>query len=141
MEDEDTRQRLLYAALALLAGLPGLLFGGAVALLGVYAGLVEPGRGTLPVRIVLSGWGLAGLAGALAWLWLSAAFLMQGKSGLRGTASVWWWLLLAGVLTTLPVVALASWLALTQDGEALSLLLLGPPLLLPTALLWHWRRA
>ena len=61
--DERLHKRL-HLALALLFGLPGLLLGGIVALVGVYSGLMQETR--LLSRLLLVCWGAAGALGIVA---------------------------------------------------------------------------
>ncbi|HHA2858244.1 TPA: hypothetical protein ACOFDH_000628 [Stenotrophomonas maltophilia] len=138
---DERRARYLYAALAVLFGLPSLVMGGAAATMLLLMGLGQFGHGTLASVTVMPLWGLAGIAGCLAWLWLSAGFLMQGRAGLQ-VRPVWWWMLLAGGLAALPPLGLALWWGATVHAEGITLLLLGPSMLVPAAmLLWIKRRA
>lgn len=138
---DERRARYLYAALALLFGLPSLVMGGAAATMLLLMGLGQFGHGTLASVTVMPLWGLAGIAGCLAWLWLSAGFLMQGRAGLQ-VRPVWWWMLLAGGLAALPPLGLALWWGATVHAEGITLLLLGPSMLVPAAMLvWIKRRA
>ncbi|MBH1431518.1 hypothetical protein I5U42_09455 [Stenotrophomonas maltophilia] len=131
--------RYLYAAVAALFGLPSLVMGGAAATMLLLMGLGQFGHGTLASVTVMPLWGLAGIAGCLAWLWLSAGFLMQGRAGLR-VRPHWWWMLLAGGLATLPPLGLALWWSATVHAEGFTLLLLGPSMLVPAAMLVWIRR-
>lgn len=138
---DERRLKCLYAALAAVFGLPSLLMGGAAATMLLLMGLGQFGHGTLASVTVMPLWGLAGIAGCLAWLWLSAGYLLQGRAGLQVRA-VWWWLLLAGGLAALPVIWLAAWIGWQEVGSALEVLMLGPSLLVPAAMLvWLKRRA
>lgn len=138
---DERRARYLYAALAVLFGLPSLVMGGAAATMLLLMGLGQFGHGTLASVTVMPLWGLAGIAGCLAWLWLSAGFLMQGRAGLQ-VRPVWWWMLLAGGLAALPPLGLALWWGATVHAEGITLLLLGPSMLVPAAMLvWIKRRA
>ncbi|MFV1847212.1 hypothetical protein ACNJRW_13565 [Stenotrophomonas maltophilia] len=138
---DERRLKYLYAALAVVFGLPSLVMGGAAATMLLLMGLGQFGHGTLASVTVMPLWGLAGIAGCLAWLWLSAGYLLQGRAGLQVRA-VWWWLLLAGGLAALPVIWLAAWIGWQEVGSALEVLMLGPSLLVPAAMLvWLKRRA
>lgn len=138
---DERRARYLYAALAVLFGLPSLVMGGAAATMLLLMGLGQFGHGTLASVTVMPLWGLTGIAGCLAWLWLSAGFLMQGRAGLQ-VRPVWWWMLLAGALAALPPLGLALWWGATVHAEGITLLLLGPSMLVPAAMLvWIKRRA
>ena len=138
---DERRARYLYAALALLFGLPSLVMGGAAATMLLLVGLGQFGHGTLASVTVMPLWGLAGIAGCLAWLWLSAGFLLQGRAGLQ-VRPVWWWMLLAGGLAALPPLGLALWWGIAVNAEGIGVLLLGPSMLVPAAMLvWIKRRA
>ncbi|ARZ73228.1 hypothetical protein CCR98_03185 [Stenotrophomonas sp. WZN-1] len=138
---DERRARYLYAALALLFGLPSLVMGGAAATMLLLVGLGQFGHGTLTSVTVMPLWGLSGIAGCLAWLWLSAGFLLQGRAGLQ-VRPVWWWMLLAGGLAALPPLGLALWWGIAVNAEGVGLLLLGPSMLVPAAMLvWIKRRA
>ncbi len=138
---DERRARYLYTALAVLFGLPSLVMGGAAATMLLLMGLGQFGHGTLASVTVMPLWGLAGIAGCLAWLWLSAGFLMQGRAGLQ-VRPVWWWMLLAGGLAALPPLGLALWWGIAVNAEGITLLLLGPSMLAPAAMLvWIKRRA
>ncbi|HYQ22387.1 hypothetical protein [Stenotrophomonas sp.] len=137
--DERLHKRL-HLALALLFGLPGLLLGGTVALVGVYSGLAQETR--LLSRLLLVCWGTAGALGIVAWLRIGADFLLQGRSGLQAVGRAWWALLLLGALAAVPFAVLGVVVGLTERAEGLGLLLFGPPLLLPAAHLagLRWRQ-
>lgn len=138
---DERHLKYLYAALAVLFGLPSLAMGGAAATLLLLMGLGQFGHGTLASVTVMPLWGLAGIAGCLAWLWLSAGFLMQGRAGLH-VHRLWWWMLLAGGLAALPPLGLALWWGAIVHAEGIGLLLLGPSMLVPAAMLaWIKRRA
>jgi len=94
---DERHLKYLYTALAVLFGLPSLVMGGAAATMLLLMGLGQFGHGTLASVTVMPLWGLAGIAGCLAWLWLSAGFLLQGRAGLH-VHRLWWWMLLAGGL-------------------------------------------
>ncbi len=105
--DERMDERLhkrLHLVQALLFGLPGVLLGGTVALVGVYSGLTQETR--LPSRLLLVCWGTAGALGIVAWLYIGAGFLLQGRSGLQAVGRVWWALLALGALAAVPAVVL-----------------------------------
>ncbi|PJL57447.1 hypothetical protein [Stenotrophomonas maltophilia] len=138
---DERRARYLYTALAVLFGLPSLVMGGAAATMLLLMGVGQFGHGTLASVTVMPLWGLAGIAGCVAWLWLSAGFLMQGRAGLQ-VRPVWWWMLLAGGFAALPPLGLALWWGATVHAEGITLLLLGPSMLVPAAMLvWIKRRA
>ncbi|WP_313145332.1 hypothetical protein [Stenotrophomonas sp.] len=137
--DERLHKRL-HLALALLFGLPGLLLGGTVALVGVYSGLMQETR-LLP-RLLLVCWGVAGALGIVAWVRIGADFLLQGRLGMQVMGRVWWALLLLGAFAAIPAVVLGVVVGLTGRAQGFALLLYGPPLLLPAAhLAWlRWRQ-
>ncbi|HFK2921706.1 TPA: hypothetical protein ACGY72_002908 [Stenotrophomonas maltophilia] len=138
---DERRLKYLYIALAVLFGLPSLVMGGAAATMLLLMGLGQFGHGTLASVTVMPLWGLAGIAGCLAWLWLSAGFLLQGRAGLQ-VRPVWWWMLLAGGLAALPPLGLALWWGIAVNAEGIGVLLLGPSMLVPAAMLvWIKRRA
>ncbi len=112
---DERRLKYLYAALAVLLGLPGLAMGGAVAVMFLVVGVQSFGGNRSPDLVPLL-WGLAGVAGCLAWLWLSAGYLLQGRAGLQVRA-IWWWLLLAGGLAALPVLWMTAWFGFQQGGR------------------------
>nr|KAJ9632682.1 hypothetical protein H2204_007769 [Knufia peltigerae] len=131
---DERHLKYLYAALAVLFGLPSLVGGGAAAMMLLLMGLGQFGHGSLASVTLMPLWGLSGIAGCLAWLWLSAGYLMQGRAGLR-VRPVWWRMLLAGGLAALPPLGLALWWGITVHAEGLNLLLLGPSMLVPAAML------
>ncbi|AWB77028.1 hypothetical protein J3A72_004298 [Stenotrophomonas sp. PvP093] len=138
---DERHLKYLYTALAVLFGLPSLVMGGAAATMLLLMGLGQFGHGTLASVTVMPLWGLAGIAGCLAWLWLSAGFLLQGRAGLH-VHRLWWWMLLAGGLAALPPLGLALWWGIAVHAEGIGLLLLGPSMLVPAAMLvWIKRRA
>ena len=138
-------QRTAYAALAVLFGVPCVLAGGLFSVL-LITELPSDPRGGL--------WGLAGVIGLLAWLWLSTLYLWKGREGLRLThrprlARALWVGMALGVLATLPLFwIMGSLLAdtLPRPGSndlrtLLALFVFGPTLLVPTAMLaWLARR-
>ncbi|HGK7304899.1 MULTISPECIES: hypothetical protein [Stenotrophomonas] len=136
--DERLHKRL-HLALALLFGLPGLLLGGTVALVGVYSGVMQETR--LLSQLLLVCWGVSGALGIVAWVRIGADFLLQGRSGLQAMGRVWWGLLLLGAFAAIPAVVLGVVVGLTERAQGFALLLYGPPLLLPAAhLAWlRWR--
>ncbi|MFL0349710.1 hypothetical protein [Stenotrophomonas lactitubi] len=138
---EERRLKYLYAALAVLFGLPSLVGGGAAATMLLLMGLGQFGHGTLASVTLMPLWGLSGIAGCLAWLWLSAGYLMQGRAGLRARP-VWWRMLLAGGLAAMPPLGLALWWGIAVHAEGFNLLLLGPSMLVPAGMLvWLKRQA
>jgi len=137
---DERRARYLYAVLAVVFGLPSLVAGGAAATMLLLTGLGQFGHGTLAAVTLMPLWGLAGIAGCLAWLWLSAGYLLQGRGGLQ-VHRLWWWMLLAGSLAAVPLLGLALWWSITVHAEGIALLLLGPSMLIPAAgLVWIKRR-
>ena len=79
---DERRLKYLYTALAVVFGLPSLAMGGMVAAMFLLLGLQSFGRNSDPNLVLLS-WGLAGVVGCPAWLWLSAGYLLQGRAGLQ----------------------------------------------------------
>ncbi|WP_303637889.1 hypothetical protein [Stenotrophomonas tuberculopleuritidis] len=108
----DRRQRLVYAALAVLPGAPSVLFGGAMAVIGMAGSVLSLADGTvaLPGQALMLVWGIAGLAGCLAWLDLSGGYLFAGRSALRVRSRAQWHaLLLAGPSLLVPA-GMLCWL-------------------------------
>ncbi|WP_369039683.1 hypothetical protein [Stenotrophomonas maltophilia] len=130
-------QRRFYLTVAALFGLPGLVLGTTLAGLGVVVGVSEPAHGGLPAPPLMTAWGLAGLLGLLAWVRLSWAWCTAARAGLRAAHPAWWWLLAMG---TAAALALVGVVAFDHSDDAM-LLLAGPPVLVPTAILWlqQWR--
>jgi hypothetical protein len=138
---DERRLKYLYAALAVLFGLPSLVGGGAAATMLLLMGLGQFGHGTLASVTLMPLWGLSGISGCLAWLWLSAGYLMQGRAGLR-VRPVWWRMLLIGGLAAMPPLGLALWWGIAVHAEGFNLLLLGPSMLVPAGMLvWLKRQA
>jgi hypothetical protein len=137
---DEGRQRRIYAVLALICGIVGMAGGGTFAAIGVWVAWVEPAYLDRASRLVIGGWGAAGLIGIVGWLWLSGRYLRNGRTGLRD-AGPWPWAALGlGVLAALAVVGMAFWQAVASP-MALVLLLAGPPMLSCAAhLLWLRRQ-
>lgn len=133
-------QRRVYLTVATLFGLPGLVLGTTLAGLGVVVGVSEPAAGALPAPALMTGWGMAGLLGLLAWVRLSWAWVTAAREGLRAAHPAWWWLLGLGSAAALALVAVVV-LDLAPGSDNALLLLPGPPVLVPTAILWlqRWR--
>ena len=130
---------MAYALVAVIFGLPGLIAGGGAAVLLLHhAHLARPGPELTPALLATLAWAGAGLAGCLAWLRLSVVFL-HDPAAFR-PAAPWWWLMLFGCLAALPVLWMALQALGAGDAEGGWLLLAGPSLWLPGALLWCWRR-
>jgi len=137
---DEGRQRRTYAVLALVCGIVGMAGGGTFAAIGVWVAWVDPAYLDRASRLVIGGWGAAGLIGIVGWLWLSGRYLRKGRTGLRD-AGPWPWAALGlGVLAALAVVGMAFWQA-AASPMALVLLLAGPPMLPCAAhLLWLRRQ-
>ncbi|CCP09713.1 hypothetical protein SMSKK35_2828 [Stenotrophomonas maltophilia SKK35] len=136
---DERRLKYLYAALAVVFGLPGALLGGIVALVGVYGGLTQENR--LLSRLLMVLLGAVGTVGIVVWLRISVDFLLHGRPGLRAVSRIGWWGLLLGALVALSIAVLGVVVGLTERAEGFGLLLFGPPLLVPAAmLLWLKRR-
>ncbi|HCV97344.1 MAG TPA: hypothetical protein DGV23_11430 [Stenotrophomonas sp.] len=133
----DRRQRLVYAALAVLLGGPSVLLGGALAAMGMVGAVLSLADGTvaLPGQALMLVWGAAGLAGCIAWLGLSCGYLLEGRSALRTRSRAQWAALLLGMLASLPLLGIGLWLGFTHGSEAFGLLLAGPSLLVPAGML------
>lgn len=130
----DRWHRRRYFVLALVLGLPTLAAGGTLAVMAVtvffsrnrYLGSSE--------SLLLLVWGLAGILGLLGWLWLSGVYLRQGRAGLRRTGPIAWVAIALGALAALGVVGFIVFaLAHGSPWQVLGYLILGPPLLLPSA--------
>lgn len=134
------QQRVVYALLAVSTGLPGVIAGGlASSVLLWFSGLSRLGVGD-PRQVLLSVlWGGAGLAGCIAWSWLSACCLHHGPPGLASVHRCWWWGLAIGALAALPALVAAGVALAHGYAEGLALLWFGPALLPTSALLWFWR--
>lgn len=136
---DEGRQRRTYAVLALICGIVGMAGGGTFAAIGVWVAFVEPAYLDRTSRLLIGGWGSAGLIGVLGWLWLSSRYLRAGRTGLRDSGPWPWAALGLGALAAVAVVGMAFWQA-AASPTALVLLLAGPPLLLPAVMLVRLRR-
>ncbi|HDS0921579.1 TPA: hypothetical protein QDZ10_000004 [Stenotrophomonas maltophilia] len=139
---DETLQRRLYIAQALLLGLPALVAGGGVAGLAVYIFFFDA-HSYLNNReaLFLLGWALAGLCGLLGWAWLSVVYLRRGRAALRTTGLLPWVGLGLGVVAALGVVGLVAYNSLSGSSwRALGYLMVGPPLLVCSAHL-AWLKA
>jgi len=136
---DERRLKYLYAALAVPLGAPSVLLGGAMAVLAIAGSVLSLADGTvnLPGQALMLLWGLAGLAGCIAWLDLSCGYLLAGRSALHARSRAQWGALLLGMLAALPLLGMGLWLGITHGSEGFGLLLVGPSLLVPAAmLLW-----
>jgi hypothetical protein len=136
---DEGRQRRTYAVLALICGIVGMAGGGTFAAIGVWVAFVEPAYLDRASRLLIGGWGCAGLIGVIGWLWLSGRYLRAGRTGLRDSGPWLWAALGLGALAAVAVVGMAVWQA-AASPTALVLLLAGPPLLLPAVMLLQLRR-
>jgi len=136
---DEGRQRRTYAVLALICGIVGMAGGGTLAAIGVWVAFVEPAYLDRASRLLIGGWGSAGLIGVIGWLWLSGRYLRAGRTGLRDSGPWPWAALGLGALAAVAVVGMAVWQA-AAGPTALVLLLAGPPLLLPAVMLLQLRR-
>lgn len=134
------RQRRTYAVLALVCGIVGMAGGGTFAAIGVWVAFVEPAWLDRASRLLIGGWGAAGLIGVGGWLWLSGRYLRHGRAGLQDSGRWAWGALAIGALAAVAVVGMAFWQA-TESPMALVLLLAGPPLMLPAVMLVRLRRS
>ena len=131
-------QRRFYLAVALLFGVPGLVLGAALAGLGLVAGVGQTQLGGLPPPLLAVGWALSGLLGLLAWVRLSWAWVSAGRDGLQWPHRSWWWLLGLGGAAALALVG-AVVLDIGPGRGGAYLLLAGPPVLVPSAVLYVQR--
>lgn len=140
--DERLHKRL-YIAQCLLLGLPALVAGGGVAGFGIYTFLIRHGLMRGDEGAVLFLWSMAGVAGLLAWLWLSIRYLRQGREGLRRSPALPWIGLVLGAIAALAVVGVVLFsLFAGSPWQVLGYLVLGVPLLVPAAhLVWLRRGA
>lgn len=139
--DERLHKRL-YIAQSLLLGLPALVAGGGVAGFGIYTFLIRHGLMRGDEGAVLFLWASAGVAGLLAWLWLSIRYLRQGREGLRRSPALPWIGLVLGAIAALAVVGVVFFsLFAGSPWQVLGYLVLGVPLLVPAAHLVWLRRA
>lgn len=136
-----SRSRRRYLVQMLVLGLPTLAAGGTLAVLAVmlffsrnrYIGDSE--------SLLLLGWGLSGIVGLLGWLWLSGVYLRHGRAGLQRSGPTAWVGVAFGVLAALGVLGYIVYaLASGSPWQVLGYLILGPPLLVPSAQL-AWLRA
>lgn len=132
-------QRRFYLAVALLFGVPGLVLGAALAGLGLVAGVGQTRLGGLPPPLLAVGWALSGLLGLLAWVRLSWAWVSAGRDGLQWPHRSWWWLLGLGGAAALALVGAVVLDIGPGRGGAYLLLLAGPPVLVPSAVLYVQR--
>lgn len=132
-------QRRFYLAVALLFGVPGLVLGAALAGLGLVAGVGQTQLGGLPPPLLAVGWALSGLLGLLAWVRLSWAWVSAGRDGLQWPHRSWWWLLGLGGAAALALVGAVVLDIGPGRGGAYLLLLAGPPVLVPSAVLYVQR--
>jgi hypothetical protein len=131
---DETLQRRLYIAQALLLGLPALVTGGGVAGLVVHGFFELHGYMNIREGLFLLGWALAGVCGLLGWAWLSVVYLRRGRTALRSTGPLPWVGLGLGVLAALGVVVLVIYISLSGSSwRALGFLMVGPPLLVCSA--------
>lgn len=135
---DERHLKYLYAALAVLFGLPSLFFGGAgacIALVMGVIGLVSLDADKLWFAAGMFAWGSFAIAGLVAWVALSIFWLRDGACGLRMASRRWWWLLGMGVLAGLPMLAMALYYFTELGPSVLSGLFAGPSLLVPAGML------
>ncbi|ARZ73227.1 hypothetical protein CCR98_03180 [Stenotrophomonas sp. WZN-1] len=135
---DERHLKYLYAALAVLFGLPSLFFGGAgacIALVMGVIGLVSLDADKLWFAAGMFAWGSCAITGLVAWVALSIFWLRDGARGLRMASRRWWWLLGMGVLAGLPMLAMALYYFTELGPSVLSGLFAGPSLLVPAGML------
>lgn len=133
-----------YLLLAAAIGIPTVIYGGLMALVGFLLGIIALGAGGVPDGwgsiAFLMFWSGGGLLGLCCWLWISWRYLRRGRAGLQGVGAFAWVGLAAGVIAA----SLLAWMMLDGilDGDLFdvpTLLFTGPGLLLP-ALWLGWQR-
>ncbi|HFF3760308.1 hypothetical protein [Stenotrophomonas forensis] len=135
---DERRLKHLYAAVAVVFGLPSLFFGGAGACIAVVMGLIgltSMDADKLWFAASMFAWGSSAIAGLVAWVALSIFWLRDGARGLRMASRRWWWLLGIGVLAALPLLAMALYYFTELGPSVLSGLFAGPSLLVPAGML------
>lgn len=135
----EGRAQRCYAVLALVFGVPGLVGGGGLAVFGIAMTVVGPGYMDLAQRLWLLGFGLAGGAAPVAFVWLSWVYLRRGRQALLQTGALVWTGYALGLLTGLFVLGHLLWF--WQDGgrQTVALVLAGLLLAIPGAALGYLR--
>ncbi|HDS1037205.1 TPA: hypothetical protein QDZ42_000187 [Stenotrophomonas maltophilia] len=153
MKSERTHRRL-YLLECLLLGPPALIVSGLLIGFVLVMAVADPGFEHDNQSLKALAWSVMGLAGAIAWLWLSWRYLRWGRSALQEAPAFPWLMLLFGVVAALPMLAVSITVLLAEahglmrgsafrlpHWQTLCLPLAGPPLLLPAAhLAWLRRR-
>ncbi len=135
---DERRLKYLYTALAVLFGLPSLLFGGAGACIALVMGVIglaslNPDKLWFAAGMLL--WGSAALAGLVACIALSLFWLREGRRGLGAASLRWWWLLGLGMLACLPMLAMALYYLSDMGLLVLNMVFAGPSMLVPAGML------
>ena len=135
---DERRLKYLYTALAVLLGLPSLLFGGAGACIALVMGVIglvslDPDKLWFAAGMLV--WGSAALAGLVAWIALSLFWLREGRHGLCAASLRWWWLLGLGMLACLPMLAMALYYVSEMGLLVLNMAFAGPSMLVPAGML------
>ena len=138
---DERRLKYLYATLAVAFGLPSLVVGGAAATMLLLTGLGQFGHGTLAAVTVMPVWGVAGIAGCLALVVAQRRVSAAGACRAAGASPLV--VAAAGRRSCRRTpLGLALWWSITVHAEGIALLLLGPSMLVPAAMLvWIKRRA
>lgn len=153
MKKERTHKRL-YLLECLLLGVPGLIVSGLVIGFVLLMAVIDSGFEHDNRSLMAFAWSMTGLAGVIAWVWLSWLYLRRGRSALQETPAFPWLMLMLGVAAALPALAVSIKVLLAEayglmrgsafrlsHWQILFLPLGGPPLLLPAAhLAWLCRR-
>jgi len=153
VKKERTHKRL-YLLECLLLGVPGLIVSGLVIGFVLLMAVIDSGFEHDNRSLMAFAWSMTGLAGVIAWVWLSWLYLRRGRSALQETPAFPWLMLMLGVAAALPALAVSIKVLLAEayglmrgsafrlsHWQILFLPLGGPPLLLPAAhLAWLCRR-
>ncbi|WP_313204737.1 hypothetical protein [Stenotrophomonas sp.] len=106
MKNERTHKRL-YLLECLLLGVPGLIVSGLVIGFVLLMAVIDPGFEHDNRSLMAFAWSMTGLAGVIAWVWLSWLYLRRGRSALQETPAFPWLMLMLGVAAALPALAVS----------------------------------
>lgn len=128
----------VYAAVCAVFGLPSLVIGGGTAAIGMLTSALSVTLLGEPLNVYDTAvflWGFAGLAGMAGWGWLSGVWFFGGGARLRSASAVWWWLLGGGMLAALVMATAGVAWAVRQNQPVWVIVVAGPTLLVPAAML------